>query len=108
VSVYAWTSIRECTDQKDDLLFKTYRYLQNKRKRDDEHEHIRRDVESSLNDSIVIKDHTVQGRRRSDLPIVRERCTLRKVGDLTRYIADCNVDGENLDCDLLPQTHTGI
>ena len=90
--------LRKSTDQKDDLLFDSYRYLHDEWEGDDEHENVGRDVEGCLNDSIVIENHTVQWRRRSDLPILRERCTFREVGDLTCHIADCNVDGKNLDC----------
>jgi hypothetical protein len=108
VSVCAKSLSRKGTNQEDELLFKSYRYLQDKWKRDDEHENIRGDVESSLDDSIVIENHTVQRRGRSNLPILRERSTFGEVGDLTRYIANCDVDGKNLDCYLLSQSHSGI
>jgi hypothetical protein len=70
VSVCLVVDSSQGTDQKNELLFESYRDLHDKWERNDEHEHIGGYVESSLHNSIVIKDHTIQWRRRSDLPIL--------------------------------------
>lgn len=96
---------RSDTDQKDKLLLDADRDLQNEREGDDEHENVRRYIERSLDDSVGVKDHAIDWRRWSDLPVHAEWATFAEIRKLACHPTNRSIDSEYLNCYLLLQPH---
>lgn len=103
--VFSTVDLRS-TNQEYKLLFDADRDLHDKGKWNDKHKDVRRDVEGSLYNCVVVQYHTVQWRRRSNLPIQREWSALKEIGKLTSDVAYCDVDSKNFDRYLLLEAHS--